>query len=380
MKPGVDQVVVTFFEAPHSYTTENLVEISCHGSPVVLRHCVEQAIHAGARLAEPGEFTLRAYLHGRLDLPQAEAVRDLIDSTTLYQAKIANQQVAGSVSKRLAPLKAQLVEMIALLEAGIDFAEDDIDVAPWQDLLLRLDPLIHGVRKLAESFAYGNLVRSGMTLAIVGQPNVGKSSLFNRLLEQDRAIVTEIPGTTRDLISESANIAGIPVKLMDTAGIRESDDRIESLGIERSREAMADADLTLVVVDGSVPLTDADRALMEGRYIVAANKADLGLVVNEGIAVSAVTGQGIDQLRQAILPQAAAAGETGFITSLRQAKCLEEAVLALERARFAVVEDIPHEMLLLDLYSALRPLDAVTGATTADDILNRIFSTFCIGK
>jgi tRNA modification GTPase len=380
LKPGVDQVVVTFFEAPHSYTTENLVEISCHGSPVVLRHCVEQAIHAGARLAEPGEFTLRAYLHGRLDLPQAEAVRDLIDSTTLYQAKIANQQVAGSVSKRLAPLKAQLVEMIALLEAGIDFAEDDIDVAPWQDLLLRLDPLIHGVRKLAESFAYGNLVRSGMTLAIVGQPNVGKSSLFNRLLEQDRAIVTEIPGTTRDLISESANIAGIPVKLMDTAGIRESDDRIESLGIERSREAMADADLTLVVVDGSVPLTDADRALMEGRYIVAANKADLGLVVNEGIAVSAVTGQGIDQLRQAILPQAAAAGETGFITSLRQAKCLEEAVLALERARFAVVEDIPHEMLLLDLYSALRPLDAVTGATTADDILNRIFSTFCIGK
>jgi tRNA modification GTPase len=380
LKPDVDQVVVTYFEAPKSYTTEDLVEISCHGSPVVLRHCVEQAIQAGARLAEPGEFTLRAYLHGRLDLPQAEAVRDLIDATTLYQAKIATQQVEGSVSRRIAPLKTQLLEMIALLEAGIDFAEDDIDVAPWQDLLLRLDPLLHGVRKLSESFAYGNLVRSGMTLAIVGQPNVGKSSLFNRLLEQDRAIVTEIPGTTRDLISESASIGGIPVKLMDTAGIRESSDRIEALGIERSREAIADADLTLVVVDGSKPLSEADRALMQGRYILATNKADLGLAVTEGIPVSAVTGQGIDHLRQAILPQAAAASETGFITSLRQAKCLEEAVLALERAQVAITENIPHEMLLLDLYSALRPIDAVTGATTADDILNRIFSTFCIGK
>ena len=380
LKPDVDQVVVTYFEAPKSYTTEDLVEISCHGSPVVLRHCVEQAIQAGARLAEPGEFTLRAYLHGRLDLPQAEAVRDLIDATTLYQAKIATQQVDGSVSKRIAPLKTQLLEMIAFLEAGIDFAEDDIDVAPWQELLLRLDPLLHGVRKLSDSFAYGNLVRSGMTLAIVGQPNVGKSSLFNRLLEQDRAIVTEIPGTTRDLISESANIAGIPVKLMDTAGIRESTDRIESLGIERSREAMADADLTVVVVDGSQPLTEGDRSLMRGRFILAANKADLGLMVKEGIAVSAVTGQGIDALREAILPEAAAAGETGFITSLRQAKCLEEAVAALERAQMAITENIPHEMLLLDLYSALRPIDGVTGATTADDILNRIFSTFCIGK
>jgi tRNA modification GTPase len=380
LKPNVDQVVVTYFEAPKSYTTEDLVEISCHGSPVVLRHCVEQAIQAGARLAEPGEFTLRAYLHGRLDLPQAEAVRDLIDATTLYQAKIATQQVDGSVSKRIAPLKTQLLEMIALLEAGIDFAEDDIDVAPWQELLLRLDPLLQGVRKLSDSFSYGNLVRSGMTLAIVGQPNVGKSSLFNRLLEQDRAIVTEIPGTTRDLISESANIAGIPVKLMDTAGIRESTDRIESLGIERSREAMADADLTVVVVDGSKPLTEGDRSLMRGRFILAANKADLGLMVNEGIAVSAVTGQGIDALREAILPEATAAGETGFITSLRQAKCLEEAVAALERAQMAITENIPHEMLLLDLYSALRPIDGVTGATTADDILNRIFSTFCIGK
>jgi tRNA modification GTPase len=380
LKPDVDQVVVTFFEAPRSYTTEDLIEISCHGSPVVLRHCVEQAVRAGARLAEPGEFTLRAYLHGRLDLPQAEAVRDLIDATTLYQAKIATQQVEGSVSRRLAPLKTQLLELIALLEAGIDFAEDDIAVAPQQELLRRLDPIREGIHRMSQSFAYGNLVKSGMTLAIVGQPNVGKSSLFNRLLEQDRAIVTDIPGTTRDLISESASIRGIPVKLMDTAGIRVSTDMIESLGIARSHEAIADADLTIVVVDGSKPLLPEDRALMQGRYLLATNKSDLGLVVTEGIPVSAKTGQGIDLLRDAILPEAETAGETGFITSLRHAQLLEESVTALDRARTAITENIPHEMLLLDLYGALRPIDGITGATTADDILNRIFSTFCIGK
>ena len=230
----IDQVVVTFFEAPRSYTAEDVVEISCHGAPVVLRYCVERAAAAGARLAEPGEFTLRAYLNGRLDLPRAEAVRDLIESTTLYQARIAAQQADGSVSRRLAPLKEALLELIALLEAGIDFAEDDISVAPDAEILRRLDPLRSGLSALADSFAFGKLVHSGMTLAIAGRPNVGKSSLFNRLLEQDRAIVTDLPGTTRDLVSEVAAIHGIPVKLVDTAGIREGEGLIESLGIERS--------------------------------------------------------------------------------------------------------------------------------------------------
>ena len=220
---AVDQVVVTFFETPRSYTAEDVVEISCHGSPVVLRHAVERALAAGARLAEPGEFTLRAFLNGRIDLPQAEAVRDLIDATTLYQARIAAQQVGGSVSRRIAPLKEQLLELIALLEAGIDFAEDDVSVAPPAEILRRLGAdSAKASRQLAASFQYGGLVRSGLTLAIVGRPNVGKSSLFNRLLEQDRAIVTDIPGTTRDLVSETASIGGIPVKLYDTAGIRES--------------------------------------------------------------------------------------------------------------------------------------------------------------
>ena len=389
---AVDDVVVTFFEKPHSYTAEDVIEISCHGAPVVLRFCIERALEAGARLAEPGEFTLRAFLNGRIDLPQAEAVRDLIDATTLYQARIAAQQAGGSVSRRLAPIKEQLLELIALLEAGIDFAEDDVSVAPPQEILRRLGPVLDGVRQLAASFQYGNLVRTGLTLAIVGRPNVGKSSLFNALLEQDRAIVTEIPGTTRDLVSETAAIAGIPVKLYDTAGIRDSKELVESLGIERSYQAMADADLTLVVVDRSQPASAEDGALVErakqqGRWLLLANKSDLPQsceLPQSVITVSARTGAGIPQLREAILEAVAPKGawdqETGFITSLRQERLLRESVEYLEKARSAVEASIPHEMLLLDLYAALHPIDAITGATTADDILNRIFSTFCIGK
>jgi tRNA modification GTPase len=391
---AVDHVVATFFQAPRSYTAEDIVEISCHGAPVVLHHAVERAVESGARLAEPGEFTLRAYLHGRIDLPQAEAVRDLIEATTLYQARVAAQQAGGSVSRRIAPIKEQLLELIALLEAGIDFAEDDVAVAPAVEILRRLDPILDAVRKLGASFQYGGFVQTGMTLAIVGCPNVGKSSLFNRLLEADRAIVTEIPGTTRDLVSETSSIGGIPVKLYDTAGIRESPELVETLGIERSYQAMADADLTLVVIDTSAPSQPddcalIDRAASQGRYLVVANKCDLEHKLPEspeerGLRVSALTGAGIPQLREAILHAIAPAGafeqETGFITSLRHAQRLCESAAALERARVAVESGIPHEMLLLDLYAALGPIDAITGATTADDILNRIFSEFCIGK
>jgi tRNA modification GTPase len=389
---AVDEVVVTYFAEPRSYTGEDVVEISCHGSPVVLRHALAQAIAAGARLAEPGEFTLRAYLRGRIDLPQAEAVRDLIEATTLYQARIAAQQAGGSVSRRIAPLKEQLLELIALLEAGIDFAEDDISVAPPAEILRRLDPLHDSIARLAASFAFGGLVRSGLTLAIVGRPNVGKSSLFNRLLEQDRAIVTDIPGTTRDVVSEVAAIHGIPVKLFDTAGIRKGEGLIETLGIERSYQAIADADLTLVVVDLSAPLAAQDRELIaharrQGRSILVGNKSDLphhAETDEKLIEVSALTGTGIDALREAIFhavaPLDGAEQETGFITSLRHERLLRESLAALDKARTAVDQNIPHEMLLLDLYAALRPIDAITGATTADDILNRIFSTFCIGK
>ena len=387
----VDQVVVGFFQAPASYTSEDVVEISCHGAPVVLQFCVESAVRAGARLAEPGEFTLRSYLNGRLDLPQAEAVRDLIDATTLYQARVAAQQIEGSVSRRIRPLKEQLVELIALLEAGIDFAEDDVSVAPASEILHRLDGIEGGLRQMIRSFATGKLVYGGFTLAIAGRPNVGKSSLFNRLLEQDRAIVTAVPGTTRDLVSETTSIEGVPVKLVDTAGVRASADLVETLGIERSYGAMADADLTLLVLDLSSGLTAEDEQLIDKlrdrRPLLAGNKADCErrLPSLDGlIPVSALTGAGLGILKNAILqrlaPEGIAAPESGSLTNVRHEALMREALEAAENARRAVGFELPHEMLLLDLYAALRPVDAVTGATTADDILNRIFSTFCIGK
>ncbi len=392
----VDEVIVTYFAAPQSYTSVDVIEISCPAAPIILRHCLDRAVRAGARLAEPGEFTLRAFLNGRIDLPQAEGVRDLIDATTLYQARVAAQQTQGSVSRRLAPVKAQLLELIALLEAGIDFAEDDISVAPPSEILRRLEPILLQTTALARSFRYGNLIRSGFSLAIVGPPNAGKSSLFNRLLEQDRAIVTAIPGTTRDVVSEMAEFSGIPVRVLDTAGIRETPELIERLGIERTFEAMSDADLTIVVIDGASSRSRDSRNLIEkardqGRFIVVANKCDLtgfqagaNQVDKHWYDVSALTGEGIDALRTAILDRLAPRGELemqgGFITSVRQENLLSEALLMLEKARIAAQSGIPHELLILDLYCALNPIDAITGATTADDILNRIFITFCIGK
>jgi tRNA modification GTPase len=387
----IDQVVVSFFEQPRSYTSEDVIEIVCHGSPVVLQFCLDRAIQSGARLAEPGEFTLRGFVNGRIDLPQAEAVRELIDATTLYQARVASQQMGGSVSRRLRPAKEQLLELISLLEAGIDFAEDDVSVASPDEVLRRLRPIREGVDQLVSSFQSGRFVFEGFTLAIAGRPNVGKSSLFNRLLEKDRAIVTDIPGTTRDTVSETMSMVGIPVKLVDTAGIRESDDLVESLGIQRSHEAVADADLTLLVIDTSQALVDEDRVLLETladrRPLMVGNKSDLPSRTDSSadmILVSATTGAGIESLREAILrrlaPEGLAAPETGVITSVRHANLLRECLEALDNAKKAIEFGIPHEMLLLDLYAALHPIDAITGATTADDILNRIFSTFCIGK
>jgi tRNA modification GTPase len=386
-----DQVLVTRFPAPHSYTGDEVVELSAHGSPVLLGAILEGAMAAGARLAEPGEFTLRAFLNGRIDLPQAEAVRDLIEATTLYQARVAAAQAEGALSRRIAPVKDQVVELVALLEAGIDFAEDDISVASGTEILRRLDPINKAIDQLAASFAWGKLVHEGLALAIVGRPNVGKSSLFNSLLQHDRAIVTDIPGTTRDVVSETAAIEGIPVKLFDTAGVHAGQDLVESLGIERSYRAMADADLTLVIVDLSAPLDDGDRELIahargQGRFLIAGNKSDLparAALDEPFVRVSALTGEGIPELRRRIVETAAPAGieqEYGFITSVRHEARLREALEALGRAREATRQSIPHEMLLLDIYAALQALDAITGATTADDILNRIFSTFCIGK
>jgi tRNA modification GTPase len=399
----IDEVVVTFFAKPHSYTTDDIIEISAHGSPVVMRHIIELVIARGARLAEPGEFTMRAFLNGRIDLTQAEAVRDLIDSQTLFQAKVAAQQLEGALSQRLKPIKGDLVQLIAGLEAGIDFAEDDVSVLPDATILEQMAGVRAPLEKLATSFAYGKIVHEGLTLAIVGRPNVGKSSLFNRLVERERAIVTATPGTTRDLVSETVAIGGIPVKLVDTAGIRQALDEAESIGIRKSMEALADADLVLLVLDAAAAVGAEDTELIdqvrERRAIVVENKADLAgstqcLVPSTQYSVistqlsrvrtSALTGQGVEELKAEILRQvggeAGVPVEGGFLTNIRHQALVRDAIAALSAAELAVANKVPHEMLLMDLYNALRPLDEITGATTNDDILNLIFSTFCIGK
>ncbi len=397
----IDEVVVTYFAKPHSYTTDDVIEISAHGSPVVLRHIVEKCIAAGARLAEPGEFTMRAFLNGRIDLTQAEAVRDLIDSQTLYQAKVAAQQLDGALSRRLQPTKQKVVELIAALEAGIDFAEDDISVMLDARILEHIAAVRGPLEQLSASFAYGKIVHEGLTLAIVGRPNVGKSSLFNRLVERERAIVTATPGTTRDLVSETVAIGGIPVELVDTAGIRKALDEAESIGIRKSMEALADADLVLLVVDAAQANAKKEDELIiqatQRATIVVANKCDLiedkrPTSPNGGekwgthilVYTSALTGEGISELRNEILRhiggESGIQSESGFLTNVRHEGLIKDSLSALDAASKAIAGKIPHEMLLLDLYNALRPLDAITGATTTDDILNLIFSTFCIGK
>jgi tRNA modification GTPase len=395
----IDEVVVIFFAKPYSYTTDDVIEISAHGSPVGLRHIVELCTAAGARLAEPGEFTRRAFLNGRIDLTQAEAVRDLIESQTLYQAKVAAQQLDGALSRRLQPIKQKLVELIALLEAGIDFAEDDVSVLADAKILDHIRAMRAPLEQLNAGFAYGKIVHEGLTLAIVGRPNVGKSSLFNRLVERERAIVTATPGTTRDLVTETVAIGGIPVRLVDTAGIRQALDEAESIGIRKSMEALVDADLVLVVLDASAERAKEDDELLEQATqrpaIVIGNKCDLnreakiptsgkgGQKWGPPIFTSALTGEGLTELRAEILKQLggdAGVRETGFLTNVRHAGLIKDSLSALDAAETAVSSRVPHEMLLLDLYNALRPLDAITGATTTDDILNLIFSRFCIGK
>ena len=392
----LDEAIVTYFARPNSYTGEDLVEIAAHGSPVVLELLIRLALQRGARLARPGEFTERAFLSGRIDLTQAEAVRDLIDSQTLYQARIAAEQMGGALSRRIQPAKQSLVELIALLEAGIDFAEDDVDVTPDAEIVTRIDTVAVDLEKLARSFENGRLVHSGLTLAIVGRPNVGKSSLFNQLVERDRAIVTATPGTTRDLVTERVSIGGIPVELVDTAGLREATDEAESIGIQKSHEALADADLVIVVLEAGVPLRDDEALLirsLEGRRaLVVRNKSDLastddayasGQDTPPAILTSALTGEGIAELRNALLKivrSPSSESESGMLTSLRHHEAVTTALTSLAAARNAIGSRTPHEMLLLDLYASLRQLDSLTGETTADDILNRIFSTFCIGK
>jgi tRNA modification GTPase len=395
----LDEAVVTCFPAPHSYSGEDIAEISLHGSPVLVAALLDCLCDQGTRLAGPGEFTLRAFLNNRMDLSQAEAVRDVIEATTLLQAQVASRQRGGELARGLQSVKGLLVDAIVNLESAVEFEEEDLPTISRARLAKELERLQEGLDSWIDSFRRGRIVRDGFSLALVGRPNVGKSSLFNILLSQDRSIVTEVPGTTRDVVSEFTSLDGIPVRMVDTAGVRRPADRLEQLGIDRSLRAMADADAILLVVDGSEPPTPEDeelrRKLEETSFIVVMNKADLPRAwparSREDFAlghclveVSALLGSNIEKLKAAILDrlfgEAGPAREGILITNLRHCRCLEAARQAVGDAAEAVRRGLSEEYVLVDLHAALQHLGEITGETSREDLLGEIFSRFCIGK
>lgn len=393
----LDKALITFFEAPHSFTGEDTVEFSCHGSPVLLRQILDLILGLDARLAGPGEFTLRAVLNGKLNLVQAEAIRDLINAQTSAAVRQAARQIGGEVSARLQPVKDSLVEVIVVLESSIEFVEEDLPEVAVAHLAGQLTGISDEIEKLSETFREGRLLRDGLRVALVGRPNVGKSSLFNGLLSFERAIVTDIAGTTRDSLTELVSLKGIPVLLTDTAGVRGSLDKIESLGVMRTRQAIADSDLVVLVLDGSQSLAKEDfdilTELKDTTHVIAVNKMDLdsfsSIEVQEaGLDVpiqniSATNGSGLGSLRDAILAPFATTEtkETGLlITDARHFDLLQRARNAINASGSLFGEHASEELVLVGLHDALRFLGEITGETTSEDILSQIFATFCIGK
>ena len=391
----IDHVVITFFRAPGSYTGEDVVEVSAHGNPLVLRTILRAMMAEGARLAGPGEFTLRAFLNGRLDLVQAEAVDDLVRAATPLQARAAFDQLEGTLTTRIGEIDALLLDLTARLEASLDFPEEGYEFITPEDVADHISRVQAMVSALIADGARGRLVREGITVVIAGRPNVGKSSLFNALAGADRAIVTAMPGTTRDLITEVVDVNGVAVTLVDTAGLRESFDLIEAEGVRRAERSAEVAHVLVVVLDGSEPLRTDDRALLDrsrGKSrVVAINKCDLAPAWTRAelpdgaapaVSVSAATGEGLEHLREAVL-DALGVGDVrdaAAITNLRHLDLLDRAAVSLERAREAAGAAQPEELVLSDLHDARAALEEVTGKRSSDDLLNEIFSRFCIGK
>ena len=401
---AIDEAVVTFYRGPNSFTGEDVIEISCHGSPVVLRQVIDGSLRLGARMAEPGEFSLRALANGKMNLAEAEAIRDLIDSQTATAARQAVRQMRGEISQTLSPVKDELLDVIVVLESALEFVEDDLPDVQAASLKERLGRVADELDRFAATFKAGHLLREGLRVAIIGHPNVGKSSLFNALLGSERAIVTDIAGTTRDQLHERFTINDIPVSLIDTAGLRETTDVVESIGVERSKATMADADLIILMLDASVQTSDEDRQLIESikglNYIVALNKIDkvpssdidrmvaaenssLAYLRDKIIPISAKTGEGLEDLKASIIEPFSPGDvdSTGFlITDARHHDLLLRAHDEVLGSIRLIEERASEEIVLVGLHNALRYLGEITGETTTEDMLTRIFSTFCIGK
>lgn len=399
---AIDEAIVTYFKAPHSFTGEDVVEISCHGSPVLLRQVIDVCLRLDARLAEPGEFSLRALANGRMNLAQAEAIRDLIDAQTSASARQAVRQLRGEFSNQLQPIKDDLLNVIVVLESALEFVEDDLPETQTENIKKRLEEIAAEIGQIASTFQAGKLIREGLKVALVGRPNVGKSSLFNALLGSERAIVTEIAGTTRDQLHEKFTIDNIPISLIDTAGLRETSDTVESMGVERARRAMADADLVIAMFDASEEFTQEDGEILNSvhalNHLIAINKIDKTNDVNDLVArlqskiqnpkskiatVSAKTGEGLDTLKRAVVEpfEPREFSDTGFlVTDARHHDLLVRARSEIENSRAQLKQKMSEEIVLIGLHNALRYLGQITGETTTEDMLTRIFATFCIGK
>jgi tRNA modification GTPase len=398
----IDEVMLVRMAGPRTYTREDIVEISCHGGPIPLREVLKLTIQAGAREAEPGEFTLRAFLNGRIDLSQAEAVMAVVSSQTSESLEMAVHELRGKLTSRLSPARQALLEALAFLDAAADFPEDEI---PPTDVPALLRKAEDALRDVVDSSQLGLLYREGVQIAIVGRPNVGKSSLMNTLLRSDRAIVTEIAGTTRDVITETINLRGIPATLHDTAGIAETEDVIERIGIDRSRQALESAGVALFVLDGSRPLSEDDRrvgemlserfgAAEDRRLVIALNKRDLPerydhedllsqFAETPVVEISTISGDGIGDLEDAIfdclVAQAGEAREPAMVT-LRQQQALARALEHIQAAQRATEDGVPQDLVAVDVRSAMLAVGEITGEQVSESILTEIFSRFCIGK
>ncbi len=400
-KRKIDEVLVTVMRAPHSYTRQDIVEINCHGGMIALSNTLDLVLQKGARLAEPGEFTKRAFLNGRIDLSQAEAVLDLIRSKTDESMRIAMAQLQGGLSEKITYLRDKLADICAHIEAYIDFPEDEIEPASKQQLLASMEEITTELLALMKTYDEGKFFREGLLTAIVGRPNVGKSSLLNALLRKDRAIVTDFPGTTRDVIEEYLNINGLPLRIMDTAGIRDVENIAEKEGVKRSLKSIENADLVIAIFDWSESLKDEDFEVIEKiknkNVIIVLNKNDLPRAFQQEslqayfpyfskqiLTISATKGDGLDELKKQIvnscLKDWKEEREGVVVANIRHKSAIENARQALEKASYALTKEQPIEILALELRDALDRLGEIVGAVTTDDILNKIFSEFCIGK
>jgi tRNA modification GTPase len=390
----IDEALVSVMRAPASYTREDVVEINCHGGMMPLWRTVNLLIASGARQAEPGEFTKRAFLNGRIDLAQAEAVMDIIHAKTEQSHRAANEQLMGGLSSEVTKLRDRLISIVAAVEAGIDFPEEEIETPTGRPLADEVQSALQNVDKLISSHRYGRVLREGIATAIIGKPNVGKSSLLNCLLKQDRAIVTDIPGTTRDVLEEYLNIGGLPYKILDTAGIRHSHDVVEQEGVKRSLAVIGAADVVLLVLDGSQPLSSEDKRVLEEAQgktaIVVLNKSDLvrkaefPVWPQMVVEISCRTGAGLDSLRKSLVKLvrqgAVPPREHAWAVNTRHKTALEQAKASLEKALASISSGMSAEFIALDLRDALDSVGLIIGATHTEDILERIFRDFCIGK